>query len=434
MPDKFEYILATDLDRAWLNFELDLPLEPGLGGAPNPFYVDRPDNPVAALEEALRLPFLTPPKIFFSGLRGCGKSTELYRIAVNPDITRLYWPVHFSIRHGPGVDNLDYRDVLLEIGGQMYRQYRERGGKLSGDLVKELDAFRGHVEKEVIITPGRMAGTEVDAKLNAFFAEAGVKIKLEPQTRAIVRQVIEQNIRGLIDLLNLIAYEILQAEHRWPLVLIDDLDKPDLGRSREIFYDHRETMTQPNVPIVYTIASPLFYQPEVRDLLGIPIFLPNVKLHERGQTELISDGYHTLRMFIRKRMEPALIADDALDAATRISGGVFRELCRVMRSAIGYAKQARRPQPRIEPDDVRKAEAEIRAYYWRFLSQDDRRILRGIRRYNQYNMPDKVAPLLQSLAAVEYANGEPWCDVHPVLIKLLDETAEYDSIVAAAQA
>ena len=204
-------------------------------------------------------------------------------------------------------------------------------------------------------------------------------------------------------------------------MLIDDLDKPDLGRSREIFYDHRETMTQPNVPIVYTIASPLFYQPEIRDLLGIPIFLPNVKLHERGQTDLLSDGYHTLRMFVRKRMEPTLITDDALDAAIRTIGGIFRELCRVMRSAIGYAKQARRPQPRIEPDDVRKAEAEIRAYYWRFLSQDDRRILRGIRRYNQYNMPDQVAPLLQSLAAVEYADGEPWCDVHPVLYSLLDE-------------
>jgi hypothetical protein len=28
MPD-FEYLVANDFDRAWLNFELDLPLEPG---------------------------------------------------------------------------------------------------------------------------------------------------------------------------------------------------------------------------------------------------------------------------------------------------------------------------------------------------------------------------------------------------------------------
>ena len=41
----FEYIVAKDFDRAWLNFELDLPLKPGKNGEPNPFYVNRPAQP-----------------------------------------------------------------------------------------------------------------------------------------------------------------------------------------------------------------------------------------------------------------------------------------------------------------------------------------------------------------------------------------------------
>ena len=429
-----EYVVANDFDHAWLNFELDLPLRPQPDGSPNPFYVDRPGNPIAALEVELLRPFRTPPKIFFSGLRGCGKSTELYRIAVNPDIKRKYWPVHFSIKDesGPGVDNLDYRDVLLEIGGRMYRQYVGEGGHLPNDLVKELDAFRGRVEKEVTITPFRYAEAEANTKLNAFFAEAGLKIKLEPHTRTVIRQVIEQNIKDLTGLIGTIAAAILRAEQRWPLVLIDDLDKPDTARSREIFCDHRETMTQPTVPIVYTISSSLFYQPDIRDLLGTPIFLPNVKLHARGEPDdLNAEGYRTLRMFVRKRMDGDLIADDALNAAIRVSGGVFRELCRVMRGAISYAQIARRSH--IELDDVQKAEAEIRAQYWRFLTQDDRRILRAIHRHNQYNEPDKVAPLLQHLAALEYANDKPWCDVHPALLKLLDETAAHDNASTPAQ-
>ena len=44
---EFEYTLATDFDRAWLNFELDLPLRPGSNGKPNPFYINRPRNPIA---------------------------------------------------------------------------------------------------------------------------------------------------------------------------------------------------------------------------------------------------------------------------------------------------------------------------------------------------------------------------------------------------
>ncbi len=42
----YEYVTAKDFDRAWLNFELDLPLTPGKNGQANPFYVARPGNPI----------------------------------------------------------------------------------------------------------------------------------------------------------------------------------------------------------------------------------------------------------------------------------------------------------------------------------------------------------------------------------------------------
>lgn len=126
-----------------------------------------------------------------------------------------------------------------------------------------------------------------------------------------------------------------------------------------------------------------------------------------------------MREFVYKRMLGSLIADDALEAAVRTSGGLFREMARVMRIAIDRAVEARRTQ--IALDDVRKAEAEIRGEYRRFLTRDQRKLLREIRSHNRYDEPEKVAPLLQMLAALEYANGEPWVDVHPALHELLDE-------------
>ncbi len=73
---------------AWLNFELDLPLKPGKDGQPNPFYINRPGNPIAELTDALLAPFYRPPKFFFSGHRGCGKSTELLHLLSNPEISQ----------------------------------------------------------------------------------------------------------------------------------------------------------------------------------------------------------------------------------------------------------------------------------------------------------------------------------------------------------
>jgi len=420
----FEYIRANDLDRAWLNFELDLPLEPMPDGSRNPFYVDRPGNPAARLEEYLLGSFREPPKYFFSGHRGCGKSTELRRIAVNPEILRKYYPIHFTIRNEADINNLDFKDILLAIGGQMYREYKKRGGKLPDQLEKELESWRGTVMREVI-QQDRLAGFEVEGGLDAFFATAGLKMKLEPATRNVLRQVFESNVTGLVETINKISIAILAKEKRTPLVLIDDLDKPDIERAKEIFHGHRETMLQPNCAIVYTVSSPLFYSPEFEAIRDRAVFLPNVKLHGQATKHIDKEGYATMREFVHKRANPNLIDALALDEAIRVSGGVFREMARVMRSAVQRARKS----GRIEIEHAHGAEAEIRGEYRRILNADQRALLKRVHETNRLDEPDKIAPLLQILAVLEYANGEPWCDVHPALIDLLAE--EKNAIVTS---
>jgi hypothetical protein len=326
--NSFDYITANDFDRAWLNFELDLPLKPGKNGQPNPFYIDRPGNPIAELTDALLAPFYRPPKFFFSGHRGCGKSTELLHLLSNPEISRKYWPINFSIREEADIIDIDYRDVLLAIGGRLFREYRKRGGELPEQLLKELDGWRGKVEKQIsTILEGRNSRMEIGAGIDAFFVNAGMKMKLEPATRVELRQVVETDITGLISLINHIATAIYSRERRIPLVLIDDLDKPDIEKACEIFHDRREIMMQPNCAIVYTVSSALFYSKEFESIRDQAVFLQNIYLHPPGQPDAHhKHGYDTLRKFVHVRMAPALIEPEALDAAISYSGGVFREM------------------------------------------------------------------------------------------------------------
>lgn len=144
-----EYIRANDFDRAWLNFELDLPLKPDKNDQPNPFYIDRPGNPIAELVDGLMAPFYRPPKFFFSGHRGCGKSTELLHLLSNAKIQKKYWPINFSIREEADIIDIDFRDVLLAIGGRLFREYKRKGGELPDQLLKELNSWKGKVEKEI---------------------------------------------------------------------------------------------------------------------------------------------------------------------------------------------------------------------------------------------------------------------------------------------
>jgi hypothetical protein len=417
---KFEYFLATDFDRAWLNFELDLPLKPGDNGEPNPFYINRPGNPIAELEDALLAPFYRPPKFFFSGHRGCGKSTELLHLMSNPAIQKKYWPINFSIREEADIIDLDFRDVLLAVGGRMFRDYRKRGGQLPEQLLKELNSWRGKVEEEVRTISGRPLEFEFGAAIDAFFANAGLKMKLEPTTRAELRQVFERDITGLIAVINNIAAAIYSKEKRIPLILIDDLDKPNLEEARAIFHDRREIMMQPICAIVYTVSSALFYSKDFDAIRDQAYFLPNIMLHPpQKPDERDQEGYETLRSFAHLRMDANLIDPLALEDAITYSGGVFREMARIMRTAIGRAR--RRKADKVESSDVEAATTEIRNEYRRILDRDDLEILRTVNENNRLEYNDRLTPLLQLLALLEYRNGENWCDVHPVLRKMLNE-------------
>ncbi len=417
--EPFDYVAAPDLERAWLNFEPDLPLPPLPGGQPNPFYVNRPDQEMNRLRQALLLPFRQPPKYFLSGHRGCGKSTELYRLAADPDIRRRYWVVHFSIRDLADIDDLDYKDVLLLIGYQLFDQYHQKGGKLDDRLLRELDTWRGEIVQEITtLQAGRLEG-ELGANLSAGLAELSSKIKLEPKTRHQIRQVFDRNITGLLDVISNISATIQAQQKKPPLVLIDDLDKPDLAIARSIFYDHQELMLRPACPIVYTIASSLFYNPAITEARAQTHFLPNVKLHERGQRHSRhSQGMYTMKMCVHRRMAPELISEEALELVVTMSGGVFRELARLMRNSVSQALLNQHAQ--ISREDVLAAIIELRNSYWRILNGAQRQALRQLRESNQPLDPDTLAPLLTMLAALEYNGDGAWYDVHPVLHELLD--------------
>ncbi|MDP1713971.1 MAG: hypothetical protein Q8L41_04435 [Anaerolineales bacterium] len=415
----FEYLKARDFDRAWLNFELDLPLKPGPNGRANPFYINRPGNPINELIDALLAPFYRPPKFFFSGHRGCGKSTELLHLLSNNEIQKKYWPINFSIREETDIIDLDFRDVLLSIGSRLFREYRRKGGDLPEQLLKELDGWKGKVEKQIsTILDGRVSEYELGASIDAFFVNAGLKMKLEPATRVELRQIVQTDITGLIAIINKIAAAIYNQERRIPLILIDDMDKPDLDRARAIFHDHREIMIQPNCAIVYTVSSALFYSKEFDAIRDQALFLPNINLRSSTNSDQhLVEGYRILEKFINVRMDPSLIHPLALEQAITYSGGVFRELARIIRTSIGRAR--RRKATQLEIEDVEWAAIEIRNEYRRILDTEDLKLLKKVHESKKLEFSDRLRTLLQVLALLEYRDQENWCDVHPILRKIL---------------
>jgi histone H3/H4 len=198
------------------------------------------------------------------------------------------------------------------------------------------------------------------------------------------------------------------------------MDKPDLNKATSIFHDRREIMMQPNCAIIYTVSSALFYSMEFDAIRDQAIFLPNINLHPFMEPERhIIEGYDTLRRFVHVRMDQSPIDDQALDDAITYSGGVFREMARIMRSAIGCAR--RRKTATIMTEDIEWSATEIRNEYRRILDKNDLAYLQKISEHNRLEYHERLRPLLQLLAILEYRDTENWCDVHPVLRRLVNE-------------
>ncbi len=422
LQQKPEYILAEDFNRARYNFDIKLPLKPLDNNTPNPFYVARKDNAVAKLEEQLLDSFIDPPTLYFSGHRGCGKSTELRRLALNPDIQKKYWVVHFTIRDVADINDLDYRDVLLAIGSQMYQQYQEDGHKMPEQLLIELNSWYGTLIEEITTSKSRIRGFEIEGGIDALLAKAGLKMKLEPKTRIEVRQLLEKDITGLINVINEISLVIQTKMQKWPLILIDDLDKQtNLTRAKDIFIEKVGQMQQPNCAIVYTVSSALFYSTSFGS--DTHAFLPNIKLYNRLSPDVIDEaGYTFMRQYIRRRVSEKLIATEVADRIIHYSGGVFRELARLMRIAFFLAR--RRGDGQVIMEDAEGAATEARNAYRRGLDATHLLYLRSVRQFNNLHKSEQLGELLQSLALLEYRNGDIWLDVHPVLNKLLDDLTD----------
>ncbi len=403
-----DFVVAENLDLAWSNFDPFYPLPVNC-----PFHVEREGIPLKKLTRALLRQHRQTPKYFFSGHRGCGKSTELNRLAADPDIMEKFFIVKYSVKDICDVHNLNYIDVLFSIGAQLYIQYTGAGKELRPELIAELEGWKNNIIEKITEESSSIEAS-VSGGLKTFFLSVMAKIKSEDITRKKIRETIEPNLSDLIDKINLLIADIEGKEKKSVLVLIDDLDKPSLEQAKSIFYDNQTAITQPACYIVYTIPISISFTQEFIAIRDNKYFIPNIKLHEKNdRANKNEQGYELLRTFVYKRMNADLIEKDAIDLAIKMGAGVFRETARIMQISIDNAIENGRDC--IVVDDVEKAKQEIRSDFKRMLSTKDYAILKDVYKNNEIHGMEKIGHLSHNLSVLEYMNGETWYDIHPTL-------------------
>jgi GTP-binding protein EngB required for normal cell division len=420
---------ASNLVDALNNFTLgELIFDPSVepkNGQRSEFYIDRENNPFDEIKTLL-ISSRTFDKILFSGHMGSGKSTELNRLTNDPDIIKNFLIVKYSVKETLDIYKINYIDLLISIGAEIFIEAVNNRVKIDNKLIKKLNAWKNSItEKTHIREKGR--GAETQAGLKAFFASFTIRLKREHTTREAVRTIIEPKLSELIDLINSIVDSVKAGlpSGKDLLVVIDDLEKiPNIEDASKLYHDTGLYLTEPHCKIIYTVPIALHYSPRFKTVIntfGVNRFFPNIRILDKDgkRDDKTSLSNRRMKEFIYKRMDRSLIEEDALNLAIDSSGGVMRELVRIMQESC--IKALTRKRDKINNDLVKESISSIRNDFGRMLSEKHYKTLKRIRSDKMAGSEDIDMDLLQNLSVIEYLNNERWCDVNPIVLPLLEE-------------
>ncbi|MDY6939760.1 MAG: AAA family ATPase [Cyanobacteriota bacterium] len=439
------------------------------------FYIDfssvRGGQIIEELEQ--NITFFSPDEPtceLFTGHIGCGKSTELRRLAAELEHEGFH-VVYFESSQDLEMGDVDVGDILLAIARRV------------SESIEELEQF--HLEQprglqSLLRGAARLLQTEIDLSAEvgvpgfgqvsastdgSFSAEVGVpgfgqvaasdaeglsvvalgigkitaKAKNSPELRSKLREYLEPRTSSLIDAINqeLIepAKEKLKEYGKKGLVaIVDNLDRVESrqkpwGRSQPeyLFVDRGEQLCQLNCHVVYTMPLSLLFSNDLSRLtsrFGVdPKVLPMVPVETRDGSEC-ADGMKRMRQMALARAFPndsdearlARIPEifdrpETLDRLCRISGGHVREFLRLLNDWIKKDRQFP-----LSADGLEKVIKARRNQMTLAVSDDERQLLDRVKERKRVTGDDGYEVLIRSMFVYEYRDSEgSWFDVNPIL-------------------
>lgn len=356
------------------------------------YYVQRPHAPLQPIKTYLRAMKQEPVKILFSGHRGSGKSTELTRLA--KDLENEFFGVRTSARSLNPAD-LNYVDVVLACAASLFREATSKAGqvKIPAALWRGvLDLLTSEVIAETTIKVPK-AGS-IGAKVNALVFSIEGKYGKETETRQTMRRRLLPYVNDLIEQTNGVCRELDRVTGRPPLIIFEDLDKPDMDAARALFFDHATTLNSMACHVIYTFPISLCYSNEFRARVreySNHFLLPNVHLYHRDDTPH-PEGREVLKSVVTRRISEDLFDRAALNLMVELSGGLMRDLTRLVRDAALQALTDGKPI--ITPDVVQWVAAGIANEYRRVLLPEHYDALREARKTKQIIPHETVRQLL----------------------------------------
>jgi len=430
------YQPPEDLYDAMAVLEFDEALEAG-----DPRYVDtlhaRGDFKMNGLYRLLCIDdrdpdhFVLPKKmergsyILFCGHIGCGKSTELRRVAKKLNHKDLFFVVFLDALKELDINNIGYADVLLALARQLFDQLRKNNIAIDQLLLQNLQDWFENSFAENDQTRD-MARKLLASAVTGTLEQVGLPLlshlfgglteymqnnaTYKPDIRNVITNTFSQFARSFNQVIVAAEDAIQKAGHgKKILFIIDGTDRLRSDDGQRFFVRDVHQLTQIDSYFIYCSPIHLLYQDSQIHRSLQAVTLPMIKLHDRRK-KLQTENYDIMRDMVFKRLVPQLFTEPQLvDRLIEFSGGCPRELLRLLKYAFLDVTGNQ-----FDAHAVEKAIQRLAVDYKRILDSDDYEILAKLDcSEKKDSSSERMRFFLYNMIVLEYNNF--WRETHPAI-------------------
>lgn len=390
---------------------------------------DKYNSPIEDIYDICRDP-QEPNACLLLGHRGCGKSTELNRMTER--LIEAGYHVR-TVKCSTDLDlfNIVHSDLFILMGEALLEIAEESDCEIRQELLKNIERFWLEGTETLVSQEAQDdilgAGTAVETKsifagILDIFAQIKTELRYNEETRKEYRRRISVRSSAWIRILGQVSEAITdKTGGRRPIIIFEDLDRLNPEDAWKVFYNYAAILSGMEFPVIYTFPIALSYDVRFSAMESyfITKTLPMIKI-ETIEGQPFEDGINIIRQIVEKRANRALFEEGVLDKMIQYTGGSLRDLFRVINAAAKRAE--RRNSGRIEMEDADYALEEEKTSLTRRIEQKDYRFLFNIYQGNKERIEDKemLLRMLQASVVLEY-NGKRWHNVHPLVVKFLEE-------------
>jgi len=362
--------------------------------------------------------------LLFGGHVGCGKTTELRRLAKKLHQPDKYYVVLVDALLEVDINDLNYSDILLAQAKVLLKKLEDQQIAIQPIFLEKLSNWFNECIKT------RISNNEFKSEIKAgvtaegglpflgkIFASLTNSISSGSTHKEEIRQIVQNSFSEFAAAFNQLivhAEEVLAAANLGKKILfvVDGTDRLRSDQAKKFFNEDVHQLKQIEANFIYCTPITLLTEDgKIRQEFDV-FQLPMIKIAEKASNDFDAMVMAKLNEFINKRVNSALFEDiSQQEQLIKYSGGHLRDLIRL----LSYCLAETRGEKKIDRSTVEIAVKQLATEYRRNIKQEDYPILVEIDRQAKSYVPATEAcrRLLYDLVLLEY--NSYWWQSHPVV-------------------